>query len=80
MIRVRVSFTDDAGNAESVTSAATAAVRPKLSTPATGVPTINGVASVGDSLTFGTSSISNDDGITNATFGFQWVRDDSITD
>ena len=46
-IKVRVSFTDDAGNEETLTSAATAAVcgsRPN--TPATGLPTISGTAQV----------------------------------
>ena len=48
-IKVRVSFTDDAGNDEELISAATGAVAaapPPLNTPATGAPTITGVAQV----------------------------------
>ena len=46
-IKVRVSFTDDAGNEETLTSAATAAVVARPNTPATGLPTISGTAQVG---------------------------------
>ena len=41
-VKVRVSFTDDAGHAESLTSEPTAVVTPKPNSPATGLPTING--------------------------------------
>ena len=41
-IKVRVSFTDDAGNEETLTSAATAAVTTVVKNPATGLPTIDG--------------------------------------
>ena len=37
-VKVRVSFTDDAGNSESLTSSATATVEPKSNRPATGQP------------------------------------------
>ena len=50
-IKVRVSFTDDASNAETLTSAATAAVSAAANTPATGAPTITGTAQVGQVLT-----------------------------
>ena len=43
-IEVRVSFTDDAGHEETLTSAATAAVEPEPNRPATGVPVIGGTA------------------------------------
>ena len=48
-IRVRASFTDEAGNEESLTSEATAAVTaaPTSNSPATGAPTISGTAQVG---------------------------------
>ena len=39
-ISVKVSFTDDAGNDETLTSAATAAVEPRPNSPATGEPAI----------------------------------------
>ena len=41
-VKVRVSFTDDAGNSESLTSSATATVEPKPNSPATGEPAITG--------------------------------------
>ena len=74
-VRVRVSFTDDAGNSETQTSAATAAVDAKPNTPATGLPTISGTAQVGETLTAETSGISDEDGLDNATFSYQWVAD-----
>ena len=81
-IRVRVSFTDDAGNAESLTSAATAEVEAELpiNSPATGQPTISGAIQVGGILTASTSGIADEDGLTNATFAYQWIRTDGSTD
>ena len=76
-IQVRVSFTDDVGNGEELTSAATAAVGPKPNTPAAGAPTITGTAQVGETLTADTSGISDGDGLTNATFAYQWLADDA---
>ena len=54
-ITVQVSFTDDADNEESLTSAATAAVAAKPNSPATGAPTISGTAQVGKTLTANTT-------------------------
>ena len=79
-ITVRVSFTDDAGNDEQLTSAATGAVAaapPPPNTPATGAPTITGAAQVGETLTADTTGISDDDGLGNATFAYQWLADDA---
>ena len=79
-IRVRVSFTDDAGNDEQLTSAATGAVAaapPPPNTPATGVPTITGTARVGETLTADTTGISDGDGLNNAAFAYQWLADDA---
>ena len=50
-IKVRVSFTDDAGYSETLTSGATTAVAAKPNTPASGAPTISGTAQVGETLT-----------------------------
>ena len=72
-ISVQVSFTDDRGNEESLTSAATGAVAPPPNTPATGAPTISGTAQVGETLTARTSNISDGDGLENATFAYQWL-------
>ena len=75
VITVTVSFTDDAGNAESLTSAATEAVAPKPNTPATGLPVITGTAQVGETLTADTSGIADDDGLADAVFTYQWRAD-----
>ena len=74
-IKVKVAFTDDAGNVESLTSGATATVAAKPNTPATGLPTITGTAQVGESLTAGTSGITDPDGLGNASFNYQWQAD-----
>ena len=44
---------------------------------ATGKPTIMGTAQVGEILTASTSGISDNDGLTNVSFTYQWVRVDS---
>ena len=72
-IRVRVSFTDDAGNEETLTSAATTAVDAAPNNPASGAPTITGTAQVGETLTADISSIADADGLSGATFSYQWV-------
>ena len=76
-IRVEVTFTDDAGNGESLTSAATDAVAARPNSPATGAPTISGTAQVGETLTADTSGISDEDGLDNADFSYQWLANDS---
>ena len=77
VIKVRVTFTDDAGNAESLTSAATATVAARPNSPATGAPTISGTAQVGETLTAGASDIADSNGLTGATFTYQWVAGDT---
>ena len=81
-IKVRVTFTDDAGNEETLTSdaIAVAAAPTKSNNPATGVPTISGAAQVGETLTAETSGIEDDDGLSNPTFSYQWIRGDGTTD
>ncbi len=92
-IKVTVSFTDDAGNAETLTSAATTAVAlaggtsnslersdqeaVQENSAATGAPTIGGTAQVGETLNVSTSGISDADGLTNASFTYQWLADDT---
>ena len=79
-IAVRVSFTDDADNGEELTSAATGAVvaaPPPPNTPAMGLPTITGTARVGETLTAGTTGISDGDDLDNAAFAYQWLADDA---
>ena len=77
VIKVRVSFTDDAGNDETLTSAATDAVAPTPNSPATGAPTISGTAQVGETLTADTTGVADADGLTNATFNYQWLADNA---
>ena len=95
-IKVTVSFTDDAGNAETLTSAATTAVTltggstnslersdqedVQENSAATGAPTINGTAWAGETLTAITTGISDTDGVANATFTYQWLADDADID
>ena len=64
-VKVKVSFTDDAGHGETLTSAATAAVDAAPNSPATGAPSISGTAQVGETLTADTSGIADADGLTN---------------
>ena len=79
-VKVRVSFTDDRGNSESLTSTATATVQARPNSAATGAPTFSGTAQVGETLTADTSSIADTDGLTSATFTYQWIRSDGGTD
>ena len=54
----------------------------KVSTnsPAAGVPTITGTAQVGQTLTASTTEISDSDGLTNVTYSYQWLADDTNID
>ena len=71
-IRVKVAFTDDAGNDESLTSAATGTVLARPNRPAAGLPTISGTPQVEQTLTADTSSITDEDGLTNVSYAYQW--------
>ena len=77
-IRVRVSFTDDNDNEESLTSEPTVAARPN--SPATGAPTIIGSAHVGQTLTADISGIEDTDGLDSTVFSYQWVAGDGSAD
>ena len=79
-IKVRVTIIDDAGNEATLTSAATEAVAAKPNTPAIGLPSIGGTAQVGGTLTADTSGIVDDDGLTNVSYSYQWIRNDGSTD
>ena len=67
-IRVRVSFTDDRGNDEELTSTATEVVQPRPDSPV-----ILGTARVGETLTVDTSEIHDPDGLEDAVFTHQWI-------
>ena len=85
-LRVRVTFTDDAGNEESLISLAVIASQAQIrnaepaNVPATGAPGIEGTAEVGQTLTATTSGIADDDGISTAVFAYQWLADDAAID
>ena len=74
---MRVTFNDDQGNEESVTSEATAAVAARPNTPATGTPSISGTAQVDETLTASMSGIADPDGLDNVSYSYQWLADDS---
>ncbi len=83
-IKVLVSFTDDAGNSESLASD-TVVVSPASppedeNTPATGALTITGAAQVGETLTAETSGIADADGLGNPNFEYQWISCGGPTD
>ena len=88
-IWVVVTFTDDAGNLESIPSNKYVVTPPieisggdsssgdePVNTVATGEPEIDGTARVGETLTATTSNIADADGMTNAVFTYQWKRID----
>ena len=79
-IKVKVSFTDDEGNEESLTSSPTASVADSSNNPATGSPTISGTMQVGQTLTASTSGIADDDGLTNVSYTYQWIANDGTSD
>ena len=72
-IQVRVTFTDDADNAETLTSVATVAVAAAPNREATGSPTIGGTPQVDQTLTADTSAISDEDGLSNVSYSYQWI-------
>ena len=49
---------------------------PPENSPATGKPAITGAAEVGETLTASTLAIADPDGLTSATFFYQWARHD----
>ena len=76
-VKVRVSFTDDAGNPETRTSANTATVEARGNSPATGLPTISGTAQVGQTLTANTSGVTDADRLSSVQYEYQWLANDS---
>ena len=82
-VKVEVTFEDDAGNEETLTSAATAAVVAAVAvaddpnTPATGQPTISGTVQAGETLTADATGINDDDGLVNVSYSYQWLASDT---
>ena len=50
---------------------------PAENTPAIGLPTISGTPQVDETLTADTSAISDEDGLSNVSYQYQWLRDDA---
>ena len=76
-LKVLVTFQDDENNDESLESALTQPVvaGSLLNSPATGAPTISDTTpQVGQTLTVGLGNISDEDGLTNAVYSYQWLR------
>ncbi len=80
MLRVRVSFIDDAGNSEKRLSEGKGPVLPDTSSPpssesqqaATGQPIIEGTPRVGEVLSVRTDQIVDPNGISQAQFTYKW--------
>ena len=77
---MQVSFTDDDGYSENVTSAATDPVSRPPNQAATGQPTITGTPQVGETLTADTSGIYDANGLTGVQYSYQWIRNDGNAD
>ena len=71
--RVSAINTIGPGTASNVDDATTTA---SSNTAATGAPTISGTARVGQTLTAVTTGIRDDDGLTNVSYTYQWIRVD----
>ena len=48
--------------------------------PPAGLPTTSGTEEVGETLTASADGIADDDGLTNATFAWQWIANDGTSD
>ena len=78
-IRVRVTFSDDRGNSETLTSAPTVPVAHRPNTPATGLPAIGGKPQVNETLTVDTSGITDANGLNTVSYTYQWILNDGTT-
>ena len=79
-IKVRVSFTDDDGYSETLTSNATGTVNRPPNQTASGQPTITGTVKVGETLTADTSGISDGNGLSTPQYTYQWLHSVDGTD
>ena len=75
-VKVKVSFNDDRNNPETLTSIATEPVAARPNTPANGAPSMQGVLQDQGRLTADIAGIIDADGLTSATFAYQWMRVD----
>ena len=93
-VKVKVSFTDDAGYSEELTSDAypssgtitsgdnipTPDPPTESNSPATGQPTISGTAQMGQTLTASISGIADNNGLTTPGWTYQWILVDGGTE
>ena len=79
-IKVKVTFTDDEGNGETLTSNATDLAAARPNSPATGSPTISGTAQVGETLMAETSGIADTDWLASVSYSYQRIRNDGSLD
>ena len=77
---VSVKVTASDGNGGSGSDDFDIMVSAAANTPATGAPAITGTAQVGQTLTAVTTGIMDDDGLTNVSYAYQWIRVDGGTD
>ena len=73
-IKVKVTFTDDEGNGETLTSNATDLAAARPNSPATGSPTISGTAQVGETLMAEPSGIADTDWLASVSYSYQRIR------
>ena len=78
-IQVIVTFDDDDGFYETLTSEATTAVAAGtvVNSPPNGLPTISGTPEVDQTLNANTSAISDGDGLSNVSYAYQWLGNGS---
>ena len=75
-VKVRTRYEGNQGSrwTDVVTGQTAAPPAVPTNSAATGQPTITGTVEVGETLTAATSAISDDNGLSNAAFNYQWVR------
>ena len=80
-VAVRVTFADDAGNEETLTSEGIYPIMTaRENTPAAGQPTISGIPQVGQTLTADTTGITDADGLDDVSYAYSWsAGDDEIS-
>ena len=75
-VKVRTRYEGNQGSrwTDVVTGQTAAPPAVPTNSAATGQPTITGTVEVGETLTAGISAISDDNGLSNVAFNYQWVR------
>ena len=66
-----------AGESDTTTNCSSSVTVTLTNYLATGAPTISGTAQVGQTLTASTSGIADTDGLTNVSYSYQWLADDT---